>query len=109
MENKYEETLRTIKSYKACELCFIYTYQMLTLIVIAAALSRLQFTGLENLIWIPAVIVSAVFVYTLINIQSPNDTDLQRAELAQNLYDLSCQNKTKEEAEAMKEHIKNNN
>lgn len=100
MENKYQETLRTIKSYRTSELSFIYASQMFTLVGIAAALSRLQFTGLENLIWIPAIIVSAVFVYTLINIQTPNGIDLQKAELAQNLDDLSRQNKTKEEEAA---------
>lgn len=96
MKTKYTETLDLIREDKAGELFWTYVFQLSSLIIMFTFLSKYQFTGLENLILIIAVILTAVFAYMFL-FSTPNGIDYQKAELAHNLYELENLNKTRRE------------
>lgn len=94
MTTAYKETLAITARENRKHLTEVFAGQALSLLIIGLCLYNAAHTGLHNLIYIPAVIISAVYAYRLLMTNMLTDTDLEEAELVQELYDRSCQNKS---------------
>lgn len=97
MENIYKETLDLIVKERLTELRKTFAYQMASIAFMALCLLLGAHTGLHLLMFIPAILVIAVYAYAYTRAKDITVTDQLTAENVSLIYDLSCLNKSNEQ------------
>jgi hypothetical protein len=100
MENIYKETLDLIVKERLTELRKTFAYQMASIAFMALCLLFWAHTGLHLLMFIPAILLIAVYAYAYTRAKDITVTDQLTAENVSLIYDLSCLNKSKEQEQA---------
>lgn len=97
MENIYKETLDLIVKERVTDLHKTFAYQIASIAFMALCLFFLAHTGLHLLMFIPAILLIAVYAYAYTRAKDITVTDQLTAENVSLIYDLSCLNKSNEQ------------
>lgn len=97
MENTYKETLDLIVKERLTELRKTFAYQMASIAFMALCLLFGAHTGLYVLMFIPAILLIAVYAYAYTRAKDITVTDQLTAENVSLIYDLSRLNESNEQ------------
>ncbi len=97
MENIYKETLDLIVKERLTELRKTFAYQMASIAFMALCLLFGAHTGLYLLMFIPAILLIAVYAYAYTRAKDITVTDQLTAENVSLIYDLSRLNESNEQ------------
>ena len=97
MENIYKETLDLIVKERVTELHKTFAYQIASIAFMSLCLFLWAHTGLHYLMFVPAILLIAVYAYAYTRAKNITVTDQLTAENVSLIYDLSCLNKFNEQ------------
>lgn len=97
MRTIYKETLNLLVKERVIELHKTFAYQLASIAIMALCLLFGAHTGLHYLMFVPVILLIAVYAYAYTRAKDITVTDQLTAENASLIYDLSRLNESKEQ------------